>query len=734
MWFSDINIDEVNSEIEEISGISESFIEGLTKESGREKLLFDTKAITDHIVSINENASSSYLSFHKQRDEIRTIIDEYYRIRKSTLSNIRAQNNNSIIQELGIKDESVLFFSRLTPSAILNLSKSEIVEIAKSSRVCAISYFEEGDYPQPTDPQTNQMTSMHFDVAKLHDDWNTTGSDIGILVLGGTYCWYPNNDMPFSNPETVYNVFNNGFYDIADPYNVPPVSDDHVNHVVNILKQYAPDSYLFVVNKNNYIDIEWTLEHTDVHIINASVNYGYTNQNIAKWYDIISTDYNVPVIASAGNSLVWAQSNTYNVISPACGYNSIAVGAYQSYPSINYDRMHDFMYNTDLYGTGYYPCYKPDVVVAANDTSTAAPALSGILACVLQTKQELLGEPEIIKAIVMASCHRKVLPAPYTGVQETMTDGLTPRQGAGAVDAYRMFEIANSETYGYSELTTDNTEFVSNLLGSDSSYTLSMNDNLNVSIAWMIKGQRSGLVPDAGEIMEKKQDLSLKVFCGNTLLKQSSILNCGKQMVYLTGCNANDTYTIKVNNITSSNDLLEKKFGYAWSEKGVQEISSVNINGIQAVGQTLNAVVTDSNNTIISSPNIYKYHWQRSIDGGNTWIGDLGISNQYVVTNNDVNSLIRCLIEPLNCSLYTPSMKSGITPTTVFIFGDVTEDGYVDSNDPLIIRRYLSHQTTLNTVQSLAADVDLNGYVDIVDATFIELYLNDEIEELPIIL
>lgn len=295
----------------------------------------------------------------------------------------------------------------------------------------------------------------------------------------------------------------------------------------------------------------------DIQLINGSINLGtftkYTGDAPAKWYDGLVSSNHVTLIASAGNSKAWQEPGWPQVISPASGYNSIAAGAYSTNGNSENDVMFDYRYNptesSDLV------CYKPDMVIAANSTSEASPSLSGIVSMLIQLKPSLAANPELIKAILMASCHRKVKPAAGTGEQENIGEGLTQRQGAGAIDAYRAVSIVLQERYGLNEITS----------GSLDSTPVQVADghNVNVSLAWLRKNTNASDSPNSGTVLGTQQELDLGVYADSELVASSVKRNAGKQMVYFPSSALNDQYTIRV---TKAGENLEPvRYAYAWS-------------------------------------------------------------------------------------------------------------------------------------------------------------------------
>lgn len=275
----------------------------------------------------------------------------------------------------------------------------------------------------------------------------------------------------------------------------------------------------------------------------------YNDDAPAKWLDAIVNTYNIPFVASAGNDYWWQEYGWPNVISPSSGYNSIAAGAYDFTEMPN--KMHDYRYNP--INSTQQVNYKPDIVVASPSTSEASPMVTGIIAMMIQLKPSLAANPELVKAILMASCHRKVDPANNEPI-EYMSDGLTQRQGAGAIDAYNAISIVAHETYGIGNISSGSTNV-------ESIYSPFNGTNMNVSLVWL--RQNTGTTYNNTTIGTLKE-LELEIIDSNdNIIKYSDKKNTCKQMVYFPLSNNEDEYTIRVKK--ASLDTENTRFAYAWS-------------------------------------------------------------------------------------------------------------------------------------------------------------------------
>lgn len=89
----------------------------------------------------------------EEKDALREFINSYIRTRTAIMSDMYEENNSKIIGELGITD--VLFMSTLTNSAIVNLPKNRVYEIARSPYVISMYYYRlEAELPEPPEGVT----------------------------------------------------------------------------------------------------------------------------------------------------------------------------------------------------------------------------------------------------------------------------------------------------------------------------------------------------------------------------------------------------------------------------------------------------------------------------------------------------------------------------------------------------------------------------------------------------
>lgn len=735
VWFEEADIQEVEEEAKKLSGIS---FENLNTYSGQTNLINELNSSLDsfHLATQNTEVSDIWMEYLKTTEEQRKqeskSNNSFRRIKRKLLSEEYLRHNSRIMDKIGINKESIVFESSFTPSAILKLTKSQIQDIASMDVVSDIYLDEFDEAPEP-DINT-EKESMRVDY--VADYFHLTGDGIKALLIDTDYIrpdLFPSYE--FTNLSKVYNIYNQQFYSITDVSNLSTLYREHGTMVASVLQNYAPNIEMFGTTCYAYNDIEWALNNLDIDIINGSVNYScpsdYLDEVHARWYDALVANTNTVLIASAGNSQQWLATNWPNVISPACCYNSIAVGAYKANGGAENNERQPFRYNPINSST--LVCYKPDVLISSGSTSAAAPALTGIISYLFEIRPSLINEPEAVKAIIMASSHRKVKPsASLDGeIPEYISEGLTQRQGAGAVDAYRALRIVLNQTYGVGEVTNGTVTL-------DTEIKPRYDDNVNISIAWHRQNTGSPYSVTLGTL----QELELDVYdSDDNLVKYSHTTNSGKQMVYLPEVPKNTIYNARVTKTTVNSEAVQ--FGYAWSERGVKKLSYISSDGITAIGKTLSVTARKEDWNIANLKEV-RYEWSRSTDNCN-WsritVPDetnpnnviYHNSNTYTLSDEDIFNYIKCEVVPLDSSLLSTNTLIATFNPRVVKYGDINLDGYIDSLDTDYLYQYLGEYISLLTdEQFLAADVTGDGQVNVEDLSDLQRYLNGYITQFPV--
>ncbi len=448
-------------------------------------------------------------------------------------------------------------------------------------------------------------------------------------------------------------------------------------------------------------------------------------------------------------------------------YNVIAVGAYNDKDTgLNKDddshRDHS-SYRDSI--NSQYGCEKPDVVMPDSfytdsmGTSYASPYLAGTVALMYELKPSIANNPHLVKAIVLASCHRKVNQTTEQGGPETMAQGITERQGAGAPDAWTMACIISQGTYGVGTLSSTSVSFniIQPRYGAQ---------NMNISLTWIRENVpvNNTHTTESGITAGEPANLNLSVYNGDSVIGTSSLQYSSTEMCYVPLSATDNKYKFTISQAPIS---VGVRFGYAWStddmkaapvsNSGIYHISN-KANGRymtynqttsehQAVQRavTTQAAFSDIHNWVVKSVgNAYNI-----VPGGATTNLYLGVSS--TLSGTSYKSELSTVATPLNfmynedgtysilnstrdrilsysgSSLVWNTYNSeNSTPATNqswyfakvnYLVGDVDLDGSVSIYDRTCLQSYLSNTEILNNMQFYLADVNRDGVVSILDAT-----------------
>lgn len=587
----------------------------------------------------------------------------------------------------------------------------------------------------------------------------------------------------------------------------------HPNNTATILvgrqSGMAPNASLYATSNmnNSLINIE-ALVDIGVTIINASVRYACSEENLSyaytgmdRWTDHIVARHNITFVASAGNSGEFGEDwiKIYydedgkmkterifvRVNSPSTAYNAISVGAYDD-KKTGINISDDELYSYSCYKNVFenkIACEKPDVVtpgsIGGGGTSSSAPVLTGMIALMLELKPALAAQPQAIKAIVLASCHRKVKKAPNQTNTETMAQGITDRQGAGAPDAWAMACIISQGTYGVGVM-------AKNTSTSTVRFTQPMysGGNMNVSVTWL----RESVATNDNHTSSSAgvyQNLDLFVYRNNTLIKSSEKEVSSTEMAYFPLSSTQQDYMLKLEKFGGSTAAV--RYGYAWSTdnmhvtpntmEGIYYITNNGkSNGYLTMNTSTNGITlteyagTANQQWILrkSTGNSYTLQSGYGSTAGTVTIGDSvvtgGVLKKVVVAGNTQRLVLLdkevttgerrddgtySIVTPTGDKIMMYSTNSttgintavwntynGITSPNVsqrwqlekinYRVGDVTKDGYFATTDTTNLQKYLAGTVSYDNVRLYLADVNRDGDVNIKDVTKLQRILSEE--------
>lgn len=834
IWYEDINQDVVDAKTKEITGLTAeecSKIEPSSKITNDNKILLDNdkKALKEYIKATNE-----------MRKEEKEKVEKYTLARRKIASEMYAEKSKRLVKEISIDNKNIEFRSKLAPLIIADLTAEEIKKANNIDCTEIIGYYEETEC---VDESIDSAISIsNVDEINANTLLNLTGAGVKVgLVekyrvplseelantnLYGQYGIIPNNNNP-----TNYSV-SNGIY-LHDYGNVVvvgnsqicPINPDgqgncgvpHAAVTSKILFSVAPNIKLYT-SKVRYDYIE-AMVLDGVYILSMSWgeyltedadDYTYTLRE--RWTDHLAANHDVTLLKSAGNN-GGNNSDGYHtnsqgeqefhygprVTSPGLAYNIISVGAYEEHSQENDHLDNDKLHSTSSYKNNivdgnnieHYGCEKPDVVAPlifnGGGTSAATAFLAGIVALMFELKPALSSNPQETKAIVLASCQRKVIQTNNHGGQETMDSGIlgrqrsgsqsgiTERQGAGAPDAWNMACIICQGSYGSAIIngTTSSINIEQPPYGAS---------NMNISISCIKENIPVNGHNEANITEGITNDLDLTIYQNNTVIKKSALLVSSTELCYVPLSSSNFKYRLTVNQHATPNTT---RFGYAWCTDNMRIApkptdSNGFTEGIYYIKNKLNEryaiynLSAQNNNekaklgyTSTTNQNNYSdvYKWvvkptgnKYNIETGYGYEAKyLGIGTEtsnniysskvstvadslvikkdekgyYTIYNSSENKILsfdsskKLIWKPYSSNQTISGSEQWYIEKANYIRGDANADGNISTDDITYVQQYIANIISINNIERYLADANRDGAISIGDATKINSLINN---------
>lgn len=745
VWLEDIDHSKVEKQVYKNTGLYEKDLSVIDETFSDE--LSEMISLLSLDLEKNNDVKNELQQYLKRTEQNRIIenqlTDTYLNELRSVQMNMYSINNNKNINDLNIPQTDIIHIGKGAPVYIVYLSKKDIEKVAKNDKVKSIYYYDcDKTFDVLSNNLAESVTASSVSRIRTEVGLNGDGVKVGIIDCSEVVS---NSEIPESKIHYTENSLGLRI-------------DSHATYVANVVagtNGVAPSAEIYSASTyGSPMEIATGIEdlaNDGVQIANLSMGSHGRNSDepytvFEIYYDYLLRNYRFTMVNIAGN-------DNGVIGDPGLAYNPITVGGFFNQGTT--DTTDDIMYELSNYDsmTG---CRKPDFVSPQVDygvesgntgTSYAAPFVTGVVALLFQLRPSLKAQPEAVKAIMTASCHRKVLPANNDSI-ETMANGITNHQGAGAVDPYLAVAIAGSGNYGIRTLgnteTQNSINFYQPMYGST---------GLNVSIAWSVENNEN--ITRGPDI-----NLDLRLLRNGKQVAISECENSSSEMVYVTPSDSEKNYEIRVERSSQTENTV--KYAYAFSvnksryqytdvnegfyylrNKATGKYLSVSPNGII---QLNNFNGQDTQKWLIYDGTIYDFSTSQKVT-----VGDVlsGIYKKIVLTPLDAETIlcydnitenesdgtvsISDTSKTIFLGVYSNSNVSGaqgtwvsttnpsdyqkwILESVVYQKGDVTKDGVINSSDALKVLNYSTEQEIPTDIEKFLADVNGDGSINSSDS------------------
>lgn len=748
VWQKDIDQARVDQDVETRTGLNENTLAVISNAS------LDLTA---------ENRPEMALKAEKAARALeKEQTDTYLTERRALAKERTTAKNDQLLHAQNIDKADVLFESRYAPMVILRLTPDEIETMARDERVESIApyteisaaeqeAFQQEYLEQETERAAQQAAAA--DISRTIEDYMTrNGINKARDAAGVTGQGVKVGILEFETvTPTEANSGPNGYVPSNRLTRLTETAfDEHVNSVAHICigtKGVASNAtaYSFGTRGSGFsgdrgmmLGIESLLD-TGVSVITLSAGYSHGSNlytTLEKWMDYMISTHKFTLTAAVGNY------DDVTAIEPSMAYNAIGVGAYKETDNKAY---------TSFAPASEQGCSKPDVIISATvwggGSSSATPVIAGIAALMMELRPSLKTQPEAIKAILMASCHEKGVTDPV----ESMSSGITQKQGAGIADAYRAICITGSGHYGYKQITGG--QVSEDIHIKQPAYGAS---GMNVSLAW----SRNNTLVNGSATAATLFDMDLMVKYGTTG-KSSASSHTNKELVYITPLPSTSDYTINVKKYTSTQGTV--RYAYAWSlnkerfqdtalGEGIYYLKNMNsgyyLNLNTSTGEATQAAYTGQENQQWLLYKVGSDYELRTLSGDSEVLtlgaADGSFAYKTEAKNNpvatmDINMNSNGSISIFSLTQYAfvldirnrsiaageaarwtllenkPSQMWYLEPVA-YQKADVNMDGSIDAYDALIIEQAAVKKVDLTKAEEFLADVDNNGQVTAYDS------------------
>ena len=470
LWFEDIDYDEVEEMVEKSIGISADDMSILS--NAIYKAYCNNKDVSLNSLKLGEISADQvdWMNQTKEiRDDVNDKVDQYISAKRTTFAQKQLKKTITILSDLNIKTDNCTFISKYSPMCIVEIEVSKIPEISSCEQVVSIELIQEEITEDLTESiiESSENSTRAYTESQLMNYHKLAAGAYGLsptysgegIKIGMFEGRKPDITSPVLSNSNIVLINSSQSTVTTDTYHATTVAAIMVgsNGLVPNAQLYAISAHQRATDEQKLMALE-TLIDNGVNIINRSygkmVSVTVSYDSVEKWYDYISKNHNILIVQAAGNDV--DGSNDNNIVRPALAYNLLTVGNFND--KCDSSNSNDFIHPSSCYNSTYDNC-KPELIAPGTDfpyygqtvttdfgTSYSAPMVTSIAAYLMQANPTLKTNPVAVKAILVASCNRKVLDSDEETQYEEL-GGLTEKQGAGAVNASIALTIVLNSKY-----------------------------------------------------------------------------------------------------------------------------------------------------------------------------------------------------------------------------------------------------------------------------------------------
>lgn len=764
IWYKDIDQEAVENEVEmELGYTKEDVTLGLP--SIGQKEVADIYELNNNTNNLEQNEildeyieeNGELISKEKERK------DKYVSKRRDIAKEKYREKSKNMVDEFELSD-NIRFSSSYAPMVIAELTINEIEELSISPDVLDINYCDpDVEFVDCSTDTYNFDTYIESSgIGDIQENLGLSGNGVLVgMAEGGSI--ENHTELPSSRFYTIGSTLEDehatdvariiaGTKGIARDARVCSISIS--GEYNNALEENDENISKGIVQRRSFYNTIELLLNQSVGVINISfsvIDNSSSYSDYDKWIDHIAVTHNVTVIVSAGNI---RDNNPNGVItSPAKGKNVITVGACNNMGTVatSDDKMFDYScfdeLNTDT------SCEKPDIVSGANigggGTSSAAPVVTGVVAMILELRPSLALYPEVIKAILMASCQYKA--EPYgEDTEETMSQGITEKQGAGVFSPYLAICIAAQGNYQMGTLGSN--EDFDDIYFYQPKYGAS---GMNVSLTWLQNNTFSEVtnshvaLPNIGTA----NNLNLYLYKNGDFVYSSTKSKSTTEMIYYTQLDSVSNFKCRVVCLEERSEDIRYAFAWCTNNENYQNVkNNEGIYYIKKAFDDYNRYLTyqaSTNSYILSLLNTsgnQEFVIQKGTLGnsykilnGNESSGGIAFEDSLVVVSDNPNDIFL----DTSSDRYSYFMTRDVTFYTLdlidnalvwnkivvennnqkwtlekicYRMGDVNKDGAINATDSNLVLQYSASSIELSNSGKFLADYNGDDSINAQDA------------------